>query len=67
MLGGLTPDDVCEAVEGVRFGETYDERKEAVARVVRRRQRMSLRVREEQTAYLAHTAREERGVMTDLA
>ena len=51
VLEGLTPDDVCEAVDGVRFGETDDERREAVARVVRRRQRMSLRVREEGETY----------------
>ena len=53
VLEGLTPDDVCEAVEGVRCGETYDERKDAVARIVRRRQSMSLRVREEREAYPA--------------
>ena len=51
VLEGLTPDDVCEAVDGVRYGENYDERREAVARVVRRRQSMSLRVREEREAY----------------
>ena len=53
VLEGLTPDDVCEAVDGVRCGETYDERKEAVARIVRRRQSMSLRVRDEREAYPA--------------
>ena len=53
VLEGLTPGDVCEAVDGVRFGETDDERREAVARIVRRRQRMSLRVREEGEAYPA--------------
>ena len=52
-LEGLTPDAVCEAVDGVRLGETDDERKEVVARIVRRRQRMSLRVREEREAYPA--------------
>ena len=46
VLEGLTPDDVCEAVEGVRFGRTRAERTEAVARIVRRRQRESVRVRE---------------------
>ena len=46
VLEGLTPDDVCEAVEGVRFGRTRAERTEAVARIVRRRQRGSVRVRE---------------------
>ena len=53
VLEGLTPDDVCEAVEGVRFGQTYDERRDAVARVVRRRQQASARIREEKTAYSA--------------
>ena len=53
VLEGLTPDAVCEAVDGVRLGETDDERKEVVARIVRRRQRVSLRVREEQEAYPA--------------
>ena len=51
VLPGLTPDDVCEAVEGVRFGQTHDERAEAVARIVRRRQQGSVRVREEEAAY----------------
>ena len=53
VLEGLTPDDVCEAVDGVRCGENYDERREAVARVVRRRQSMSLRVREDREPYPA--------------
>ena len=53
VLEGLTPDDVREAVDGVRFGETDDERREAVARVVRRRQRMSQRVREDGELYPA--------------
>ena len=51
VLEGLTPGDVCEAVEGVRFGLTRDERAEAVARIVRRRQQASVRVREEEAAY----------------
>ena len=54
VLEGLTPDDVCEAVEGVRFGRNIDERKEAVARIVHRRQHASVRVREEQTEYSVH-------------
>ena len=45
-LGGLTAGDVREAVDGVRASVTLDERKEAVARVVRRR-RAGIRVREE--------------------
>lgn len=53
VLAGLTPDEVCAAVAGVRCGETYDERREAVARIVRRRQAMSLRVREERESYPA--------------
>ena len=56
VLDGLTPDDVCEAVDGVRFGETYDERREAVARIVRRRQSMSLRVRDDRETYPASSA-----------
>ncbi len=48
VLPGLTPDDVCEAAEGVRAGLTTAERMEAVARIVRRRQRASVRVREEE-------------------
>ena len=51
VLEGFTPDDVCEAVDGVRLSGTRDERTEAVARVVRRRQRTSVRVREEEGAY----------------
>ena len=54
VLEGLTPDDVCEAVEGVRVGRNLDERREAVARIVRRRQQASVRVREEQMEYVAH-------------
>ena len=51
VLTGLTPDDVCEAVEGVRTSRTRDERTEAVARIVRRRERASVRVREEEASY----------------
>ena len=51
VLEGLTPEDVCEAVEGVRFSLTDEECREAVTRVVRRRQRTSVRVREEEGAY----------------
>ena len=54
VLAGLTPEDVCEAVEGVEISETCDERTEAVARIVRRRQRASVRVREEAAAYSVH-------------
>ena len=51
VLEGLTPGDVCEAVDGVRFGLTLAERMEAVARIVRRRQQASVRVSEEEAAY----------------
>ena len=51
VLEGLTPDDVCEAVEGVRFGQTHDERAKAVTRIVLRRQGGSLRVSEEEAPY----------------
>ena len=51
VLEGLTPGDVCEAVDGVRFGLTLAERMEAVARIVRRRRQASVRVREEEAAY----------------
>ena len=51
VLGSLTPADVREAVSGMRRSVTRDERTDAVARIVRRRQRMSVRVREEEAAY----------------
>ena len=51
VLEGLTPTDVCEAVEGVRFGRTRAERTEAIARIVRRRG--AVRVREEEAPYAA--------------
>ena len=53
VLEGLTPGDVYEAVEGVRFGLTLAERMDVVARIVRRRQRESVRVREEEAPYPA--------------
>ncbi len=56
VIGGLTPGDVREAVDGVRRSVTLDERTEAVARIVRRRQRASVRVRDEETPYPAHRA-----------
>ena len=55
VLGGLTAGDVREAVDGVRFGLTPDERTEAVARIVRRRRRTSVRVRDEGGAGRAAT------------
>ncbi len=53
VLEGLTPDDVCEAVEKVRFGETLTERMKAVEAIVLRRRRLSARVREEVGPYSA--------------
>ena len=53
VLEGLTPDDVCEAVEEVGASRTRDEQTEAVTRIVRRRQG-SVRVREEAAAYSVH-------------
>ena len=53
VLGGLTPDDVREAVDGVRLSASLDERTEAVARIVGRRRRTSVRVREEEAPYAA--------------
>ena len=55
LLGGLTDNDVCEAVDGVRFGMTLQERIDAVARIVRRRQRASVRVREADAPYAARS------------
>ena len=52
-LEGLTPADVCEAVEKVRFGHTFAQRMEAVEAIVLRRQRLSARVREEAATYSA--------------
>ncbi len=51
VLGGFTPGDVCEASDGVRRSLTPAEAIEAVTRIVQRRQRASVRVREEETAY----------------
>ena len=53
LLGGLTENDVRKAVDGVRFGMTPQERIETVARIVRRRQRASVRVREADAPYAA--------------
>ena len=54
VLEGLTPDDVCEAVEEAGASQTRDQRTEAVARIVRRRRQASARVREEAAAYSVH-------------
>ena len=53
VLGSLTPGDVREAVEDMHLSLTRDERTAAVARIVRRRQRFSVRVREENATYAA--------------
>ncbi len=55
VLGGLTSDDVREAVDGVRFSMTVQERIDAVARIVRRRQGASVRVREADAPYAARS------------
>ena len=51
VVSGLTPADVREAVTGMRLSVTRAERTEAVASIVRRRQRTSVRVREESGPY----------------
>ena len=56
VLEGLTPGDVCEAVEGVRNGRTRDARTKAVERVVQRRRDDMVRVREEAAVYSADRA-----------
>ena len=56
VLEGLTPDDVREAVQGVRDGETRDDRTKAVERIVRRRRDDMVRVREEAETYSAGRA-----------
>ena len=54
VLEGLTPEDVYEAVEEAQSSRTPDERTKAVARIVKRRQQRSVRVREEGAPYAAH-------------
>ena len=51
VLEGLTPEDVCAAVEQAQSSQTRDERTVAVARIVNRRQRASVRVREQGATY----------------
>ena len=58
VLDGLTPADVCEAVEPVRRSRNRTERTEAVARIVRRRRQTIVRVREQDPPpYAASTPR----------
>ena len=56
VLEGLTPGDVCEAAEGVRLGPTLSARIASVTRIVRRRQRSLVQVREEEAPYSARSA-----------
>ena len=63
VLDGLTPGDVCEAVEEVRRSPTLDERIEAVTRIVRRRRHASARVREEEAPYPVRSARPQGSAM----
>ncbi len=56
LQGGLTPSDLCEAVEGVRPALTRDEQTETVARIVHRRRDDSARVREEGVPYALRSA-----------
>ncbi len=58
VLGTLTPADVRDAMNGMRLSVTHDERAEAVARIVRRRQRSSVRVREEEAEYAPDRSQE---------
>ena len=56
VLEGLTPDDVRDAVDGVRNSETRDARTKAVERVVQHRRDDMVRFREEAAAYSASSA-----------
>ena len=51
LLPGLTPEDVREAVAGVSRSSSNRERREVVARIVRRRRQASFRLREEGAGY----------------
>ena len=57
VLEGLTPEDICEAVDKARFSQTRAERTEVVAAIVLRRRRLSTRVREEPASYSANPDR----------
>ena len=65
VLQGLTAADVRDAVQPSRLSMTLDERVEAVARIVRRRQRASIRVREEGATYAASAPAPESPATTD--
>ena len=51
VLDGLIPEDVCAAVEQAQSSLTRDERTNAIARIVNRRQQASVRVREQGATY----------------
>ena len=53
VLEGLTRDDIREAVEKVWISQTHAERTDVVSQIVVRRQRMIVRVREEEEQYSA--------------
>lgn len=55
VLPNLTPEDVSEAVDSVRLSVTRDQRTDAVARIVLRQQRGSVRGREAGTSYAARS------------
>ena len=57
VLEGLTPGDVCEAADGVRRSLTPEEAIEAVTGVMRRRQRVSVRVRDAEAAPIRSSSR----------
>ena len=62
VLEGLTPEDVCQAVEEAQSSQTRDERTAAVAGIVRRRRRRaSVRVREGEASYAAPSSQSEPG------
>ena len=52
VLEGLTPEDMCAAVERAQSSRTRDERTDAIARIVNRRRQASFRVREEGATYV---------------
>ena len=58
VLEGLTPDDVCKALQEVQDGVTRNDRTKAVERIVQRRRDGSVRVREEAAGYSATRATE---------
>ena len=53
VIEELAPEDVCEALDSVQAGPTPDDRREAVARIIRRRQCSAVQVREKAASYSA--------------